>query len=300
LPAGYTLLLYGEPKSGKTLIANDFISKLHQDDPEAYVIKFNSEFRENLQGKSSMFNFDYDRYKACEANSPGEVFDTIEQKIPEMIQSGYKIKLIVIDSLNGILGNREMLSDSVENHQIGDNAMTLQKGLKRIIPVLRRNKIAMICTSQVRAELDMWAAKRSPVKPGLSWGALHGLEYIVQVIQDKTSAGKILDEEKKVNDKALQTGHNIKCVITASTCSPPGRCAEFTLSYTEGIVRLGEEIGVLAKNLGVVHMPNDRTYQFDGQEWKSKDAWWNAIENDLVLRNKVIEAIKKTDKITKL
>ena len=35
LPFGYTLILYGPPAGGKSLLSNAFIGQLHKDDPEA-------------------------------------------------------------------------------------------------------------------------------------------------------------------------------------------------------------------------------------------------------------------------
>src|SRR6185369_1238762 len=49
LPAGYSLLLYGPPRGGKSIILNSMIGQLHKDDPEAFAIKFNTEFREGGQ-----------------------------------------------------------------------------------------------------------------------------------------------------------------------------------------------------------------------------------------------------------
>jgi hypothetical protein len=77
LPFGYSLLLWGAPKSGKSLICNNFISVLHKTDPEALVLKFNSEYREALQRNSNISDIDTSRIRTVEASGPAEVFDFI-------------------------------------------------------------------------------------------------------------------------------------------------------------------------------------------------------------------------------
>ena len=43
LPRGYSLVMYGEPKAGKSVILNSMIGTMHKDYPEAVAIKFNTE-----------------------------------------------------------------------------------------------------------------------------------------------------------------------------------------------------------------------------------------------------------------
>lgn len=302
LPFGHSLLLWGEAKSGKSLLCNEFAGKLFQDDPEAHVWKWNSEFRELLQCQGNMSNIDFDRYEVFEANNPGEVYDSIYNEIPIQIEGGRKIKLVIIDSVNAVNGLREMKAESVEDGFIGDAAVTTAKGLKKIIPVLRRYKVALIVTAQSRAELDPILSMRNKIKPALAYTSLHQIDWQIQIIQNKNKDGKMMDEKSKdMMDKALQTGHKIRCVVSGSSSSPSGRTSEFSLNYDHGIVNIGEEVAKLSTNLpGIVNMPNNRTYCFDGLEWKSWEAWVNALENDLDLRKKVVEAIKLTDQVIRL
>jgi hypothetical protein len=54
LPLGYTLIPYGPPKGGKSVIANSFIARRTPTIPDAIVLKFDTEFREELQNASLM------------------------------------------------------------------------------------------------------------------------------------------------------------------------------------------------------------------------------------------------------
>jgi RecA/RadA recombinase len=302
LPLGYGMLLWGEAKSGKTLITNDITAKVHADYPDAWVIRFDTEWRSNLQDNGNIANIDKSRYIVSECNTPSEVFDTIKNEIAAQCQAGRDIKLIIIDSLNGINGIRELTAESVENQSFGDMAMTLQKGLKSILPVIRKYNIALICTAHSRAEMDQHAAMRNKIKPGVSYAALHSLEYHVQISANKSAAGRIVDDKAKdMMKKDLITGHKIRAVMTASSCSPAGRTAEFTLDYEKGIVNIGEEVAFLSTNIpGIVEMPNNRTYIFGDQKWLSWDAYVNALDINIELRDKITEAVKKTDLVIRL
>ena len=107
LPLGYGMLLWGISGSGKTLITNDFIANVHHDYPDAYVIKFDTEMRAELQDNNNLFNIDKSRYIVVQANQPSQIFDKIVEQVPLHCQAGRDIKLIIIDSLNAINGIRE-------------------------------------------------------------------------------------------------------------------------------------------------------------------------------------------------
>lgn len=302
LPFGYSLLLWGAPKSGKTLICNNFISVLHKTDPNAVVLKFNSEMRETLQSQSNFSEVDLSRIRTIEANTPASVFDFITDAVPAMCQGGLPIKLIVIDSLNAIHGKRGVNSESIENVTIGDMALTLQEGFKRIIPVLRKYKIALIATAQQRAEMNQIEQRRgNDYKVALASGALHALEYHVQIVQNRNKDGKIFNEANKdLMEKSLITGHKIRAVITASSCSPPGRTAEFTLDYSKGIVNVAEEVAKLATDATKIVGLEGQMYVFEDRKYRGWDAFVNGLNTDPEFMNKVIEAVKKTDLHIKL
>ncbi len=302
LPRGYSVLLWGAPKSGKTLICNNFISVLHRDDPEAMVLKFNTEFREKLQRNSNIAYIDPARIRTCEVNGPGEVFDFIVKEVPAMCQAGLPLKLIVIDSLNGIFGKRGVNSESIEDVTIGDAAMTLQEGFKRIVPVLRKYNIALIATAQQRAEMnDLEKRRGNEYKVALASGALHAIEYHVQVIQNRNKDGKVFDENSTdLMEKNLILGHKIRVAMSASSASPAGRTAEFTLNYSKGIVNIGEEVAKLATDATHVVKVEGRSYIFEDEKYVGWDAFQNALETNIEFRNRVVEAIKKTDSYIRL
>jgi RecA/RadA recombinase len=130
------------------------------------------------------------------------IFDRIEKDIAAMCQEGAPIRLVIIDSINAIQGRRAMNADTIMTQQIGDLALTLQDGFKRILPVQRKYKIAVILTSHVRAEMDQAEQMRgNKVKMAAGFGVQHYGEYFMYVEQNRSKAGSETLLGEKLEDE---------------------------------------------------------------------------------------------------
>lgn len=288
LPYGYGMLAYGPPKSGKSLISNLAIGGLHAQDPNAIAIKFNTEMREAGQ-MEDYWGVDQSRYRAFDVNEPEFIFDRIKNEILPMVQAGMPLKLLVIDSLQGIQGVKESNRESMTNHLVGDHAKTIQDGLKMILPVIRRHRIALIATAHIRGNLDagMYGPKE---KMAGGFGQKHYFEYYVEVKRDGSAASKIEnDEVKDFKGKKELMGHKIFVKMNDSSVGISGRTGQFTLNFKQGLVNTEEEVFELAKNLNLVERPNNRTYIVNDVKFNSKDEFIAAIRENEELRNDLIQ-----------
>lgn len=296
LPRGWKALLYGEPKSGKSLIANLFISHLHQTDPTAFAIKFDTEMRDQVQ-VGDFWGIDKSRYKAFLCNEPHLIFDRIVNEINKLVQAGLPLKLLIIDSFQGIQGVKESNRESINNHLMGDHSKTIQDGLKMILPVLSRNKISLLGVEHVRANFD--AGQYGPkTKMAGGWAEKHYFEYYINVARDNSKEGKqdILGRafEGTATDlkgKKDKTGHKIYVKMVDSSTGINGRSGKFTLDFTRGLINTEEEIFELSKNLGIVQRPNNRTYIFNGVKYNSKEEYLTAIIDNPELKQTLLEII---------
>jgi len=312
LPLAYSLIMYGPPKCGKSVLSNYFAGHLHKYDPEALVIKFDTEFREGLQGgqddteqANKLFGIDPDRIRTIQTNSPS-IFDTIEHNIAEQCEEGAPIKLIIIDSITQIQGRRGLNNESIMDMTIGDVAQTLQEGFKRILPVQRKYKFAVIATAHVRAELDQVERMRgNTTKMSASWGVQHYAEYFMHVQRLMNADGKVdelgnkFEDDTRLdfNEKPILTGHKIKVTMKGSSAdgSCVGRTGEFLFDYKKGIINQHEELFTLSVNQNIIHRPNNRTYEFGGKTFTSKEAFLLGLRDDNVLYNDVLKKIKELD-----
>jgi hypothetical protein len=319
LPAGpdgaYTALMYGSARSGKTVATNMFAGQLHQDDPSAYVVKFNTEFRESGQADAAqqkMYGIDPERYIAFERNDP-EIFDYIEYTLSDLVKEGMNLRLVIIDSLNMLVGRRASKEDSsIMTQQIGDNSLTIGEGLRRILPIQRACGFGLILTSHIRAQMDtkqrgssavVHTSYSTAIKPGVSFGALHFAEYYLYFQPDTSPDGKknLLGEEfadktredMRGNNEA--TAHKIRVQMKDASCGPKGREALFTFDYKRGIINQYEEVYQLGLGQGIITKPNNVTHCYGDLSWKGKEACLIALRDDPALQVKIIEEIKKRD-----
>jgi hypothetical protein len=313
LPRGYSMVLYGPPKGGKSVLSHFIIGQIQKDDPDAMVLKIDTELRAKAQlltpQSLKLFGIERERMRVMFANQPGVIFDQIEQNVAVMCEGGMPLHAIVIDSLNGIQGRREMNNDSVEKVTIGDHALTVQTGLKRILPVIRKYDIALIIVDQVRAEMDMWEQKRgNKFKMQSSYGTQHGIEYFVCVEENLNADGRkdILGNEMVNNNakdlsgkegKGQATAKKIKVKMKASTMAgeTQGRTGEFTFHYRKGIVNVHEEVYLLGTRRGIIKKPKQGYYEYDGQTWHGEAKCLQALEADSVLREHIIDELRRRD-----
>jgi RecA/RadA recombinase len=307
LPRGFTVTCFGPPGGGKSLIAAAVTGHLHKTDPEALVIKFNTEMRENGQmtkEQAAILGVDLDRYICYDTNNPITIFDTIEQKVNALCQEGAPIRLVIIDSLNNIQGRRSMGDKSVEDMQMGDEAMTLKVGMGRILPVIRKHKIGFICTNQVRANFNaVGHAKKT--KMAAAWATQHQIEYFLEVGKDKGEGAdedllknKFVDKERAdiVKDTFDKTGFKVKFTMEKSSLGVDGRSGEFTYDFKKGIINTHEEVFLLGVSLKIIERPNNITYVYKGEKWRGKEEMLISLRDNPTLYNSVLNDVKALDK----
>lgn len=309
LPRGYSASFYGPPGGGKSLLLNATIGQLHRDDPEAIAVKFDTEFREAGQltlEDYATWGIDPDRLITFQTNSPMGVFDKIATEINAMCQEGAPIALIGIDSINAIMGRRAMNADTIETQQIGDEALTIQTGLKMVLPVQRKHKIGLIMTSHVRAEMDMLEQKRgNKVRMAASFGMQHHTEYFLYIERNRNAeAKKDLSGKDFITDggsKKIEVGnadltaHKIRTIMKKSSMGVAGRVGEFTLDYKKGIINLHEEVFLLGMNRGIIERPNLQTYRFAGKDYRGKEAMVNFLKEHPEASQQVLKDLRQAD-----
>jgi len=296
LPFGEFMLLWGPPKAGKSVVTNSFVAGLHSMDKDYMALKFDTEMRE--MGKIEPFwGIDENRFAVQNVNEPEFIFDRLKKDIFPMVEQGMPLKLIIIDSLTGIQGVKESNRDSITNHLMGDHAKTIQDGLKAIMPFIRRNKIALISTAHIRGNMEAGSYGPKEKMAG-GWAQKHTYEYFVKITRDnsadgkKTATGESLETEMKdFKGKSQLSGHKIYIEMTESTRGAAGRSGQITFDYNAGITNMEEEIFELSKMLSLVERPNNRTYNYDGQSFTSKNEYIDAIKNNHEMAEKLLKQI---------
>lgn len=307
LPRGYTLLLYGPPKAGKTLVCNDMIGQLHKKNPKAIAIKFDTEFRSEGQmgvDQQAVWGIDPERFITVQVNQADQVFDVIEKQVAAEAEKGEDIALVIIDSITGVVGRRRANAESINNMVIGDNALTIQEGLKQILGPQRRSNFALILTSHVRAEMDTTEQMRgNKTRAAVSFGTKHHAEYSMHVEENRTKDARVDAEGNEFRDenlkdlagKAEKTAHKIRVHMTDSSLGPKDRHGQFTFDYKRGVINQYEEVFLLASERGI--------FQFEGNTWIFGDKRFGSTEKALLgvksdpdLQQALLAALKAQDR----
>ena len=307
LPLGTSLLLGGPAKSGKSFISLNMVSKLHESDPEAIAVMFNTEYRGELQANREALlklGIDPERFVVYDTNEPAQIFDFISKDLKAMTQDGMPLKLIIIDSLSGIQGRRKMNSDTVMQQQIGDEAATIQDGLKMILPVIKKQKISLILCTHVRDEMDPHEQMRgNKFRLQAANAAKHMCEFFAFVERNRGKTGKkSLGGEEFTDDKVQDfmgksgaTGHKVRFKMMDTSTGVRDRVAEFTIDFERGIINQYEEIFSLGLNNGVIEKPNQLSYKYKDETWKGLGAALTAIKDNTELQKQILKDVYMLD-----
>jgi len=287
---GKSLIFFGPESGGKSLLMQLTLKQLLTDEPDGICILFDAEYSFNkdwwlklCEGNESIAS----RLIVRQSNNPVEIFDYIAGDMNEALQDGAPIIGIAIDSVKSILYPKDQKKKTTDQTMGGGGASYLGPALKLILPVIRENCITTILVQQVYEEMDEYKKMSNPYKIPDGRALKHFADYMLEVTRIDTKAGRI-EEGKNIYGGAMQVGHIVRVRGKKNRVGAPFRAAQFSLSYTGGIINIHDEIFDLAKSLGVIEKPSPVMYQIDGydpirgesamREWlKNNSSEWNRI-----------------------
>lgn len=302
IPKGSAVLLSSEAKSGKSLLIQAAIAEMHRRDPEGIAIIFNSEMRGAFQS-GTIAGVDLNRLVIYDTNRPEEIFDFFEKDVQAMIQEGMPLRIVAIDSLNAIGGTKSMVADrSVNDHLIGDQALTLQKGLQKFLPIVRKHKLTMFAVAQVRANID-GGSYGPKEKMAATFATKHGFDYFVSLRKANAADDKQDMEGNKFENEDMKdlrgnkeiTGHRIIVKMEQSSFGTPGRVGMLTLDYKKGIINQHEEVFLLAYNTGVIKREGVSNYVFEDVKINGKGNFNKKMKEDQEFTNRILQEVIKKD-----
>lgn len=294
LKSGYTAMIYGPPKSGKSLLTFAFAGHLHQVDPEAIVLHFDTEFRDNMAHWQSAFGIDPERFVSYQTNEPTHIFDYIANDVKDMLQQGAPIKMIIIDSLAMIKYPKESSRESTIEAVIGDAAAYLPGAMKLILPVIRQFKIAVLMCQHVRDNMDPMMAKYKPYNVPGGKGLKHAVEAWMLVEKINSKDSKMFTDKKDGAGNPIQIGHTIRVKMEENSIGPQNRAVEVDISYQHGIINQHYQIAELAVGMGIAAQSGPWV-SYGDKKWQGIASFAAAIDADPSLAKELIEKIKNND-----
>lgn len=309
LPYGYSMVIGGPEKGGKSIICNTIIGQLHYDDPEAVVMKFDTERREEAQVSEQQlaaYGIDPERYIVFGTNDPYVIFNRLDKEVKEMLQDEkdpLKLKLLIIDSVSQIKGRRGMNTEDVMAQQIGDKAATLKQGFESLLDLQRDFGFAVILTTHIAAEMDQAEQMRgNKFKLAIAHAVKHYAEYQVWSAPIESKAGRqdamgndLVDEANTdALENADRTGHRIRVQMKKSSFGIAGRSGEFTLDYKRGIINTHEEVFGLGYGRGLITLEG-RSYSYKDRKYVGKPAFLAALKEDTKFAAEIVNDLRMRD-----
>lgn len=287
LPAGKVMVAYGPESSGKSFLLWDLIKNMQRRDAEGWAAVYDAEFSYDKSYVASL-GVDTKRLLVVQSNQSDDIFDHFVDKVGPMIQDGYPIRVMGIDSIRSIRGPKESALKQTGDHMMADLAILLPKATKKMVGLIRQYGIAQILIQQVNEEMDPNKVKYEHKK----WHVPNGqaLKHYADLM---VLVEKINSKDRNVIDVSTeqQLGHTVRAKVEKNRVGTPYRVSEFQLLYGVGVVNTHVEVATMATKLKVVERPNNLMYKFGGQSWKGIKAFAEAIKESDSLREGLMAGI---------
>ena len=223
VPAGILVEIFGPASSGKTVLLSELAGAVQRQkgdvmfcDPEA---RLNKQF-------ARIFDLDTDEINYSTPNTVPEVFSAVRKWEPK--EKG--IHGIFADSLAALSTDMEMEKD--EGDKMGmRRAKEFSEELRKTCRVLAKNNYLMVCSNQIRQNLDAGPYGQKYKSPG---GEAIGFYSSLRL---RMSNPKKIKEKRKVHGKEVMRVVGVKTEVEVfkSSVWKPYRTAPITILFDYGI-----------------------------------------------------------------
>lgn len=274
LPVGRLIEIYGPEASGKTSIALTAVANVQRGGGTAAFIDLENALDPKYAKKLGV---DVDNLAVAQPDYAEQALELVEQ----LAASGV-VDIIVVDSIAALVPKLELEGDMDQN-SIGLVARLMSRSLKKLIGTANKTKTTVIFVNQTRDAIGGF----SPVgTPQTTTGGKAMKFYASQRIQ--------VNRRQQVKEGKEVIGNEVRMKVTKNKVAPPFGEGLTILTFNKGINRAAELVTV-GPELGIITMPNNRTYveTATGETFaKSKAEAIDRLEKDEALFLRLSEHLK--------
>jgi len=169
------------------------------------------------------------------------VFEIVENIVTKIRNDDKEIPVVIlIDSISAAKSRAESESDYGTDGYATHKARIMSKAMRKLTVLLGKQKICVICTSQLRTNLGASFGDKFTTSGGKALG------FHASVRIRLTSSGKI-----KLSGSDKVVGSNIKAKVIKNRMGPPFKVVEFPLYFTSGINNTQSYLELI-KDLGLI------------------------------------------------
>jgi len=283
IPIGRIIEMYGQPSSGKSLIASHILANTQK--MGGIAVYIDTENAINVDFLRTI-GVDINSLILVQVETVEKVFESIETIIEGAQQFNPKFITIVWDSLAATSDEKEMEGDYEASGFGMNKAKMLSKGFRKITQLIGKHNVALVVTNQVRANIGVMFGDKETAPGGFALPFYSSLRL-------KISKSALLKETVQVGDKKVDEVRGVKAKVKVikSRIGPPLRECEFNIYFNRGIDDKDSWFDALVVRGGITR-PTLQKYHIDfgdGREFDFKRADWKK----LVKENNLEEDVKK-------
>lgn len=260
--------LSGLQQSGKSLLCAHLMANVQKEGGMAILLDTeNSVNREFFEAVGlDMSNMMYRQPESIE-----EIFESIELLIEKIRKlNNDKKAIIVVDSITAAPTKEEIEGNYDKTGYNTGKAIIVSSALKKIVPLIGKNKIALVFNSQLRMKMNAPAFADPYTTPGgISLGFYASTRIRLKVIRP------ILNNDKDA------IGVVIHAKVEKNRLGPPLRHVEFDIFFDRGIDDMTSWLKFLkAKEIVATSGPTYKFVDNAGVEHKFSVATWKKFVDD--------------------
>ena len=274
VPVGRVTEIYGEPSTGKSLLANHILANTQKLGGLAVLIDTESATSPDFL---RTIGVDLKNLIWINVQTVEKVFETIETIVAKVDTLKPKFVTIVWDSLAATSDSVEMEGEYEASGYGMNKAKMLSKGFRKITQFIAQKKIALVVTNQVRSNIGVMFGEKTSTPGGWALPFYCSLRL-------KVSRNGYLKEKLERNGKTIEEtrGVSAKVTIKKSRIAPPFRECSFNIYFNRGIDDKDSWFEALVAR-DAISRPTTQKYLLktaDGREFEFKKSEWKNVVKD--------------------
>ena len=282
--------LNGLESSGKSLVGAHLLKETQKKGGVAVYIDTETAVSEDFL---EVIGVDINNMLYLHLETVEDIFEAIEEIVTKVRESDKdRLVTILVDSLAAATTKVELEADFDKDGWATSKAIVISKAMRKITQMIGRQRIALVCTNQLRVKLGAMFGDPYTTSGGKA------LPFHASTRIRLKNKGQIKDSKKNV------IGMTILAQVIKNRLGPPLRKAEFPLYFESGVDDEGSWLQVLKEHKLVkvggawytMDDHNGNEIKFQSKDWaeKLKDEDFKSHCYDMIC-NKVILKYTKAD-----
>jgi recombination protein RecA len=265
LPVGRLVEIFGDPSTGKSLIASQVAAIAQQMDATVLYIDTETAVSKDMMAEVGV---DVSKLLYASPDTVEEVFTIIHETIDSKTEIDPDGLLVIIwDSISATSIQQEMEAE-YGKATMGRHAGLISQGLRKITRKIAKSSVVFLTINQVREKIGVMFGDNTATFGGKAVSFHSSIRIHLHM------SGKIKDSDKHI------IGINVRAVVEKNKLAVPYREAILPIYFGNGIDD-GEASFDMLKETGIITTHgNSYVITIDDKESSFKKSSWNKFYND--------------------